>query len=297
MEFITRKALLFKGLQRVQGIADTKGAIPILSHVLIKAIDDQAWIFATDLKIGIKGSVPATVKREGRVTLPAKRIFDIVRELPDGDVLISTDTADQSTYENQWINVCAGNYRSKIPCMPPEIFPEFPSFDKDYIIRFKPEILKNMIRKTILATSNEEGRPALTGVLMEVDSDNAVFVSTDGHRLSFVRTENKTPTEKKHSLILPQKTCSELIKFIEPVDEDILFALYENQAVFRQGDLVLVSRLIEEGKYPRYEGVIPEKGESCAVLKKEELISSLKRVSVLAGEDSGMVRFCLRPNE
>ncbi len=309
MEFTITKNEFFKGLQRAQGVADTKGAIPILSNILIEAEKSGIWIYATDLKVGIKGFYSAEVKSKGKFTINAKKLFDIVRELPEKDIHIIQSMAgsQQPPAEGQeppvqelWINLSCGNYKTRLSGLPVDEFPAFPSYGEDYLVKFKPAKLREMIKKTIFSISADETRYTLNGTLLEVEGEVVKMVSTDGHRLSYIKSpdsevKKQKAAEKKISVIMPQKTTAELLKLVEEGDDAVLFSMYENHVVFKKGDFILVSRVID-GQFPNYEAVIPQNNDKRIIINKELFIHALRRVSLLSDEKSKMVKFKIEKN-
>lgn len=295
MEFTITKGEFFKGLQKSQGVADTKGAIPILSNILIEVIDSGIWIYATDLNIGIKGFYKASVKNKGKFTVNARKLFDIVRELPDADINISQKSGGkrkepEAESAELWINLSCGNYKTRLSGLPVDEFPAFPSYGEDYLVKFEPSQLKDMVKKTIFSISSDETRYTLNGTLLEADENTVKMVSTDGHRLSYIKNENPKTVEKKINVIIPQKTTSELLKLVEDGEEVVLFSIYENHVVFKKENFVLVSRVID-GQFPNYEVVLPKNNDKRVILNKDVLIHALKRVSLLSDEKSKMVKF------
>lgn len=295
MEFSITKGEFFKGLQKSQGVADTKGAIPILSNILIEVVDSGIWIYATDLNIGIKGFYKASVKTKGKFTVNARKLFDIVRELPDADINVSQKSGGKRKEPEPesaelWINLSCGNYKTRLSGLPVDEFPAFPSYGEDYLVKFEPSQLKDMVKKTIFSISSDETRYTLNGTLLEADENTIKMVSTDGHRLSYIKNENPKTVEKKINVIIPQKTTSELLKLVEDGEEAVLFSIYENHVVFKKENFVLVSRVID-GQFPNYDVVLPKNNDKRVILNKDVLIHALKRVSLLSDEKSKMVKF------
>ncbi|OGW03050.1 MAG: DNA polymerase III subunit beta [Nitrospinae bacterium RIFCSPLOWO2_01_FULL_39_10] len=295
MEFSITKGEFFKGLQKSQGVADTKGAIPILSNILIEVVDSGIWIYATDLNIGIKGFYKASVKTKGKFTINARKLFDIVRELPDADINVSQKSGSKRKEPEPesaelWINLSCGNYKTRLSGLPVDEFPTFPSYGEDYLVKFEPSQLKDMVKKTIFSISSDETRYTLNGTLLEADENTIKMVSTDGHRLSYIKNENPKTVEKKINVIIPQKTTSELLKLVEDGEEAVLFSIYENHVVFKKENFVLVSRVID-GQFPNYDVVLPKNNDKRVILNKDVLIHALKRVSLLSDEKSKMVKF------
>lgn len=295
MEFSITKGEFFKGLQKSQGVADTKGAIPILSNILIEVVDSGIWIYATDLNIGIKGFYKASVKTKGKFTVNARKLFDIVRELPDADINVSQKSGSkrkelEAESAELWINLSCGNYKTRLSGLPVDEFPAFPSYGEDYLVKFEPSQLKDMVKKTIFSISSDETRYTLNGTLLEADENTIKMVSTDGHRLSYIKNENPKTVEKKINVIIPQKTTSELLKLVEDGEEAVLFSIYENHVVFKKENFVLVSRVID-GQFPNYDVVLPKNNDKRVIVNKDVLIHALKRVSLLSDEKSKMVKF------
>lgn len=295
MEFSITKGEFFKGLQKTQGVADTKGAIPILSNILIEVVDSGIWIYATDLNIGIKGFYKASVKNKGKFTVNARKLFDIVRELPDADITVSQKPGSKRKEPEPesaelWINLSCGNYKTRLSGLPVDEFPAFPSYGEDYLVKFEPSQLKDMVKKTIFSISSDETRYTLNGTLLEADENTIKMVSTDGHRLSYIKNENPKTVEKKINVIIPQKTTSELLKLVEDGEEAVLFSIYENHVVFKKENFVLVSRVID-GQFPNYDVVLPKNNDKRVIVNKDVLIHALKRVSLLSDEKSKMVKF------
>lgn len=295
MEFSITKGEFFKGLQKTQGVADTKGAIPILSNILIEVVDSGIWIYATDLNIGIKGFYKASVKNKGKFTVNARKLFDIVRELPDADINVSQKSGGKRKEPEPestelWINLSCGNYKTRLSGLPVDEFPAFPSYGEDYLVKFEPSQLKDMVKKTIFSISSDETRYTLNGTLLEADENTIKMVSTDGHRLSYIKNENPKTVEKKINVIIPQKTTSELLKLVEDGEEAVLFSIYENHVVFKKENFVLVSRVID-GQFPNYDVVLPKNNDKRVIINKDVLIHALKRVSLLSDEKSKMVKF------
>lgn len=303
MEFSIAKGDFLRGLQKTQGVADTRGAIPILSNILIEADTSKKgiWIYATDLKIGIKGFYKAEVKGEGKFTINARKVFDIAKELPEEDILIKIEDRVGGGGEEgvqlpeMWVTLSCGNYKTRLSGLPVDEFPAFPSYGKSYLVKFEPLQLKEMIKKTLFSISSDETRYALNGTLLEAEGNIVKMVSTDGHRLSYIRRENPKKVEKNLNVIIPQKTTVELLKLIEDGEGDVLFSIYENHVVFKKDDFILVSRVID-GQFPNYEAVIPKNNDRRVVIDKETFNHALKRVSLLSDEKSRMVKLKIEKN-
>jgi DNA polymerase-3 subunit beta len=282
MELTTNQDILVRGLQKIQGIVERKNTLPILSHFLLTAQADGAVIHATDLELGYKGSLDATVNKPGTVTLPARKTYDILRELPPG---IPVTLA----MENQgWIRITAGTATFKVPCLPAEEYPALPHIeDADFSVLGNP-LFEEMIRKTTFATSHDETRYTLSGVLFLCKEDSVTMVATDGHRLAHIR--RPVSLGKTLRMIVPRKALEEVNRFASDSEaEDIELASLENHLVFRRGPAVLITRLIE-GQFPDYEVVIPKTSTRRVVLEQERLHRALRRVSLLSNEKTKPVK-------
>lgn len=288
MEFRISRENFLNGVQKVQGIVETKGAMPILSHLLLSTENDGVYIQATDLEIGIKGFYAANVITQGAVALNARKLCDIVRELPDQEVHVSKE-------ENNWATLRCGSSKFRLPGLPAEDFPALPEYSEDSVMEFRSPLLREMIRKTIFAISPDESRQALNGLLLEREDGRASMVGTDGHRLALIHRSlsQSSAASEKLSLILPKKALTELLKLMEDDDAVFSFSVKNNHLAFMQGKQVIVSRKIE-GKFPNYRQVVPKDHALKVALVKDSFAHALKRVSLLADEKSKMVRFEVR---
>lgn len=288
MEFTTSQDILLRGLQRIQGIVEKKNTLPILSHFLLTAQPDTTLIHATDLELGYKGYLETTVHSPGTVTLPARKTYDILRELPTGvDVTLAAETPG-------WVHITAGSSTFKVPCLPAEEYPALPAVEEAEFSSLDNEVLGEMIRQTLFATAHDETRPALSGVLMTCDSRELVMVATDGHRLAHSR--RPVAFGKDLRVIVPRKALEEVSRFAADGDEPAMdVAPLRNHLVFRKGRATLVTRLIE-GQFPDYEGVVPKTFGRHATVEHERLTRALRRVSLLSHEKTKPVRVEFSPD-
>ena len=283
MEVRVNREKLFEGVQKVQGIVEVKGAMPILSYLLIATDKDGIHIQATDLEIGTKGFYKANIIAEGQVALSARKLHDILRELPNEEIHFLKE-------ENHWVTIKCGKAIFRLPGMPAEDFPPFPEFSQDSLIQFKGSELKEMIRKTLFAVSPDETRKGISGLLLEKEKDRITLVGTDGHRLACINRTSSSSSKEKIEFLLPKKALSELLKFIEDDESDYIFSAKDNHLAFLHGRQILVSRAID-GKFPNYQQVIPKDNKLLVHVNKNNLLHALKRVALLADEQSKMVRF------
>ncbi len=286
MEFTIERDEFYKGLQRAQGIASPKGSIPILANVLIDA-EEGVTLFATNLDIGLKGAYDAAVTETGRVTVGAKKLHDIVRELPSGPIQIRA--------EDDRLRVTAGKSRFNLATEPADQFPAFPDYDESKLVSLEGGMINEMIRKTNYAISQDETRLTLNGAFFEIGPDKALMVATDGHRLAYIHREGAFGVEEVVKAIIARKAISELSKLAGESDEQIGFLLHDNHIMFRKGSLTLVVRLIE-GAFPNYEQVIPKNHQKEAQIPKDIFLRALRRVATLADEKSHMVRLTFGDN-
>ena len=296
MEFKISREEFLKGLQKVQGIVDTKGAMPILSNILIKTRSDGIDIFATDLDIGIKGSYEAKIVSEGSVTVSGRKLHEIVRELPDEEIYLKSDS------ENSWINLSCRKSTFKIACLSPEEYPAFPAYKEEKDLVIEIDLLKEMLKKTNFAISMDETRYTLNGILLESEGEDISMVGTDGHRLAFIKKTSGFEKKEKVEIIIPKKAQAELLKILDSGDSDqkdekktISISVEKNHAAFKMGKIILVTRLID-GRFPNYRQVIPNDNNNNVVIDCKLFLHALRRVAILADEKSRMVKFGVQKN-
>ncbi|MCH8312680.1 MAG: DNA polymerase III subunit beta [Nitrospinae bacterium] len=289
MEIKIDRDIFLTGVHKVQGIVESKGAMPILSHCLITTEKDGIYLQATDLEIGVKGFYPAKIVKQGAMTLNARKLFDILRELPDAEIHLKKE-------DNDWVVLKCGKSQFRLPGLSAGDFPKLPEYSEETLLEFKGEDLKEMIRKTFFAVSPDESRQVLNGLLLETENGLVILVGTDGHRLALIkRTPSKinAPADQKLSILLPKKMLAELMKFLEGEDATYAFSVKDNHLAFIHGKEVIVSRKID-GKFPNFRQVIPTDNEVKVPVNKDALMHALKRVSLLADEKSKMVKFEFR---
>jgi len=285
MEFTVSKNDLVRELGLSQGVVEKKTTIPILSNVMIEAKDDRIILTATDLELGIRCSCPAKVKKEGAGTIPARKLLDYTRLLPDADLNLKF-------LENHWANMTCGRSRTKIAGMSRESFPELPQMP-EAISEIPVKLLASMISRTAFAISMEESRFTLNGALLLLNADGMTMVATDGHRLAYV--ENSTScnggSTKGFRALIPKKAMGEIVKLAEesPIDVKVVFAGDDNHLFFRFGERLLITRKLT-GNFPDYERVLPKDNTNIAKLKKEEIRAAIERVSQFADERSRAIR-------
>jgi DNA polymerase-3 subunit beta len=273
MKIICSKENLLDGINIVQKAVSTKTTLPILEGILIEATD-RIKMTGNDLEIGIECYIDADIKRQGSIVINSRMFGDIVRRLPDSEVLIEVK-------ENNSVVIECENSFFEIKGISAEGFPALPSIEKEEGIRISKRILKEMIKQTIFAVSIDENRPILTGSLFEYKSGKLTIVSIDGYRLAMRSCSSDNTTDgKDRNLIIPGKTLNEISKIIQPVDEDICIYAAGNQILFDMGNCIMTSRLLE-GEYLNYMGIIPSEHETKITVNTKELLACFERASLV----------------
>jgi DNA polymerase-3 subunit beta len=280
MKFTITRERLHDGLSAVAPSVPAKTTLPVLSNILAEATKDGLRLSGTDLDIAVSTVVPADVDGEGAITLPAKKLVEIVRELPSAAVRITSSG-------EQRVNLECGRSKFKLLGIAKEEFPNFPpvKFDKAWSVT-SADLLK-LINHVSFAASTEESRPILNGVLWELRADRMRMVATNGHRLARMDVAASGGKESA-DLIVPPKALEQIRRLFGAADM-IEIARSENHLGFRSGDTRVFTRLIE-GPYPNYEQVIPRENDKAATIDKEALASALRRVGVVASDQTHRVR-------
>jgi len=287
MEITVTKNDLLKELTATQGVVERKTTIPILSHFLFEAAGDKLAITATDLDLGLRTSCPAKVKKEGSCTIPARKLYDYVRLLPEGDVSIKL-------LENHWVNIRSGRSNTKMVGMARSNFPALPVFPTAGTIKIPAQVLRTMIAKTIFAISSEESRYTLNGALMVLKPESITMVATDGHRLAHIEKAHETfPDVSELKTLVPKKAMAELNSLLNQAEEDFVeFGKDESTLFFRIGGRVLTSRQLT-GQFPNYEAVLPRDNNKFVTVHCEDISAAIQRVAQFADERSGAIKLRL----
>lgn len=287
MKFTLPKSRLTTYLQHVMQVVPSKSTLPVLTNVLVEALESKLKISATDLDISITASMECSVAKKGSVALPAKYLFDIVKEVPESDIVFEVSGSRME------IRIPNGSY--KIGTIPADDFPKLPAVNTKKEIRIDGADLIRMITKTSFACSDDETRPALNGVLWQTKGEKMQMVATDGHRLARISVENKKLQGLSDDVIIPPKVLNLIPKFTAGPGGEIGIIFGENNIVFNLNDIVLTSRLID-GPYPNFEQVIPPPNEQKLRVDKDELASAVRRVSILSNALTHQVKFSVRGN-
>jgi DNA polymerase III subunit beta len=296
MEITVSRQDLLRELSATQSVVERKTTIPILSNFLLEAGGegdaDRLTITATDLDQSIRTSCAARVKKPGACTIPARKLFDYVKLLPDGDISIKL-------MENHWVQIRSGRSNTKMVGMARANFPQVPEFPETGLTKLAAISIKGMISKTIFAISNEESRYTLNGALLILKAESLSMVATDGHRLAHIEKTGETlqniSGEKK--TLIPRKALAELQSLLADAQEESLdFFDDEHTLFFRLGHRVLTTRKLT-GQFPNYEAVLPRDNNKFVVVRSEELMGSIQRVAQFADERSGAIKIRLEQNE
>jgi DNA polymerase-3 subunit beta len=291
MEFSISKSALQKELGFVQGVVEKKNTIPVLSNILIESVGENTLrLTGTDLDVTIRCETEADIKTPGSICVQARKLFDIARLLPDAPVNFQKE-------ENDWVSVRCQNFRSKIPGIPRENFPEVPSF-KSAPMKLPAEVFKSFVDKTIFAITQEESRYTLSGAKFILDKSGAKMVTTDGHRLAYVERRDLGKNAPKETLdaLIPRKTLAELTKLTASFEGEISLGSDENHIYFEVGPRLLISRRLS-GQFPNYEMVMPKGNDKSIKFDSAQLNQAIRRVALMADDRSHAVRFHLSPKQ
>jgi DNA polymerase-3 subunit beta len=285
MKFTIPRSELARLLSTVVSAVPTRSTLPILSNVLFDVADEKVTLVATDLDISIRTSGFAETEAKGTITVPARRIADVVRELPDEPV--------RAAIKDQKMTLECGRGTFRIQGMSADEFPKLPDGKGEKKIALPPPVLERMIRRTSYAVSTEETRQILTGVLVQVREGQVRLVATDGHRLAQSAFRGAFREADAMDVVVPTKVLTLLARLLPEQSGEAVLSVAKNYAIFDLGETTLYTRLIE-GTFPNYEQVIPKTTEKSVTVNREELIASLKRVSQLSDTMTRQVRLSLR---
>jgi DNA polymerase III subunit beta len=291
MEITVSKFELLRELTATQGVVERKTTIPILSNYLFEAAGDKLSLTATDLDLSLRTSCNAKVKKEGACTIPARKLYDYVKLLPDADITIRL-------LDNHWVSIRCGRSNTKMVGMAKSNFPGLPVFPSAGTIKIPAAVLRSMIAKTGFAIASEESRYTLNGALMVLKPESITMVATDGHRLAHVERagEKFEGVSGEMKTLIPKKAMDELKSLLDSDVETIDFAKDESTLFFRVGPRLLTSRQLT-GQFPNYEAVLPKDISKSIALHGEELGAAIARVAQFADERSRAVRLRLEKGE
>jgi DNA polymerase-3 subunit beta len=283
MECIIKKEELLKALNVVESVVERKTTFPILSFALISVGDDVLEIKATNLDVGIRTKVPCKAVTKGEVAVLGKKLYECTKEIPDIDVSIKV-------IDGTRVEIKGGRTRFKILSADPRDFPEFPSMEGDFLFEITAEGLLKLIEKTFFAASTEESRYFLNGIFVEKGARNkdVRFVATDGHRLAFYDypAEDMDKEKLKDGIIISRKGIVEIKNLVSEREENVIFMKSENNIVVKNKEDTLYIRMVE-GEFPKYKDVIPKEFTRNVYVDRNELLSSIKRISLVGSSGSG----------
>jgi DNA polymerase III subunit beta len=289
MNFTTSKKELFEALQKVIGVVPQKTTIAILTCILMDMKKNVLQLTGTDLEISITTDLKVKGEKDGCVAIPGKILMEIVRELPDVPINMILDKENKIILRTD-----KGEY--KLTTQPKEDFPKINIEEEEYSFQMEKKVIARMAEKTVFAVSNDELRPALTGINMELNAGEIKFVATDGHRLAKITcSEKKIAKDVKRSLIIPTKTTNLLLRNLHEEGE-VKIQIGEDHIVIGLNDTVIYSKLIN-GTYPNYERVLPKENDKKLQINRELLLATLRRVAIFSSSLTHQVRFIISPKE
>ncbi|SMB87498.1 DNA polymerase-3 subunit beta [Desulfonispora thiosulfatigenes DSM 11270] len=280
MKITISKENLLYGIQTVQKAISTKNTIPTLSGIKFKVENNRLYFTATDLEIGIECHVPIEAIEDGEIVLPARHLSELVRKLPDTKITINylpEITGVEIKYDDSEV-VLKG--------WPGDEFPLIPDFEGDYAFEINPNVLKNMIKQTIFATTSDDTRPIFTGALFEIENDHLKIITTDTHRLALRSGKVNVLNDQAINVIIPGKTLSEVNRITKDEEELIKINGNTKQICFETEDTKIISRLID-GKFPNYRQVIPNDPKTFLKIKTKSLQHTVERANLFSNEKDG----------
>jgi len=289
MEFVIKQSVLKDELGFVQGIVEKKSTIPVLSNILIESVGENTIrIVGTDLDVTIRCEAGADIKKAGSMCIQARKLFDIVRLLPDADVHFTKD-------DNEWVKLNCGKSNFRLAGVSREQFPEVPSF-KSAPMKLSADIFNHFIHNTAFAITNEQSRFTLSGAKFMIDGAMARMVTTDGHRLAFIEKKLTTEATDTMDALIPKKALMELTKIARDAKGEVSFGEDPNHIYFEVNGRLLITRKLS-GTFPNYEMVIPKDNDKTVTFDAEEMKNAIRRVSLMADERTRSIKMTVRTNE
>jgi len=292
MKLSVSKEEMQEKLANIQNIVEKRNTMPVLSHFLLDAGKIESYIVATDLESALKEPIMVKVEKEGKLCVPARKLFEIVREV-EGELLFEK-------VDDQWIRIKAGASDFRLACLPATEFPAWPAREEVEEITIDAPVLMEMIEKTIYSAGESDTRYTLNGLLFHVrpEENSLTVVGTDGHRLAMIVRTKEGVIKGEKRVIVPRKAASEMRRFLDKEVEKVKISFGKNHMFFdvvssakgKEEEVQFLTRLIE-GTYPNYEHVVPQTNEKKILLKRDAFIKALRRVSVISRERANAVRF------
>jgi DNA polymerase-3 subunit beta len=303
MEFTIRQSVLKEELGYIQGVVERKSTIPVLSNILIESLGENSIrIVGTDLDVTIRCDAEADIKQAGAMCIQARKLFDIVRSLDEGDIHFKKE-------DNQWVRMKAGRANFRLAGVSREQFPEIPVF-KSAPLKLAADIFNYFVQNTAFAITNEQSRFTLSGAKFMLDGDKARMVTTDGHRLAFIEKEvgssagSASPASEGSTsqnspmmdTLVPKKALLELTKLCRDCDGDVSFGEDPNHIYFETGGRLLITRKLS-GNFPNYDMVMPKDNDKEVTFDLSDMRSAVRRISLMADERQRSIRMTVREGE
>jgi len=289
MKFIVSSGTLLKELNYINGVVTTNPVIPILENFLFEIQDGTLTVTASDLQTSMITELEVEAKESGSIAVPAKILMDTLKNLPEQPVAFSID---EETYS---VEISSDNGRYKLAGENATDFPKAPEVSDGYSVNISTDALANAVNNTIFATSNDELRPAMTGVYVSLSETNTTFVATDGHRLVRYRRVD-VASEDTHTIIIPRKALNILKNTLPAENTNVALEFNMANAYFRFNNIKMICRLIDE-RYPDYENVIPVANNNTMTINRDEFLSALRRISIYANKTTNQVRVKITGSE
>lgn len=286
MRFNVSSSELVKALSAVSGAVPNKATLPILETILFESADGQLRLTATDLEISIMETMNADIDEDGAVAIPARRLTDTLRQLPDIPVAFEVDDKFNVKFRTD-----KGTY--KLVGEDPDEFPEVPNLDEGHKLETTKEDILKAIDKTLFAVSNDDLRPAMMGVYFDIGPEESKFVATDGHRLVRYIKQNLTSDEEVN-FIVPEKALNLVQKALHA--EECVLTITEDHVRFKSGNTTVITRLINE-QYPNYDSVIPRENDKKLVINKEQMLATVKRVAIFSSSTTRQIRLQMKSDK
>ncbi len=289
MKFIVNSAYLLKQLSHINGVITTNPVVPILENFLFELEKGGLTVTASDLQTSMITDLQVESKEKGSIAVPARILLDTLKNLPEQPVTFSID---ESTYS---IEIISDNGRYKLSGENATDFPKVPSVSNDFTAEISTEVLARAINNTIFATSNDELRPAMTGVFVNLGEKNSTFVATDGHRLVRYRRSD-VKSSNGNSIIIPRKALNLLKATLPSENTEVSLNFNMSNAYFKFGNIKMICRLIDE-RFPDYDNVIPTQNNIQMMIERSDLLGALKRISIYANKTTHQVRLKITGSE
>jgi DNA polymerase-3 subunit beta len=289
MQFSIQREALLKPLQQVVGVVERRQTLPVLANLLCRVDGDTVSLTGTDLEVEMVATTEVEKPADGEITIPARKLFDIVRALPDGarvDLKLNGDR----------VALNAGRSRFTLTTLPASEFPTVDQIDVVEKVSLPEEVLRDLMERTAFAMANQDVRYYLNGMLLDLQEHTLRCVATDGHRLAMKETGLQSSVSTRRQIIIPRKGVNELIGLLESGDGEVELEFGRNHLRVRRGSVTFTSKLID-GRFPDYEAVIPLGADKSATLDREVLRGALQRAAILSNEKYRGVRLELSPGK